>query len=226
VLSYNKSENQRMALIIDVETTGLPSKNNTSGPLYENLTAYNTARLVQVTMMLCNENFEEIEITDFIVKADGFSIDNSTFHGITNEISSEHGVSLDTVVDKFSKYLKKVQHICAHNASFDIGVLKSELYRYNKHSIIDELSSKHILCSMKHTKSIVNARNKKGFLKNPSLAELYKFATNKDIQNAHNSKFDVINLHCAIKKIYDNNQLCIEHKLIYEPKYIQEKIKS
>jgi hypothetical protein len=30
---------------------------------------------------------------------------------------------------------------------------------------------------------------------------------NEDITNAHNSKYDVINLHCVVKTLYDTNKL-------------------
>ena len=100
-------------------------------------------------------------------------------------------------------YLKKVTHIIAHNALFDINVITSELYRYGLEDIIHELDSKDIYCSMKHTKKLVNAKNRYGKLKDPSLSELYEFACKKPIQNAHNSKYDVINLHYAMKTLYD-----------------------
>lgn len=36
------------------------------------------------------------------------------------------------------------------------------------------------------------------------------FCFNKDIENAHNSKYDVINMHSVIKKMYDDNVLNYE----------------
>jgi hypothetical protein len=62
---------------------------------------------------------------------------------------------------------------------------------------------------MEHTKSIVKATNKYG-IKYPSLAELYKFACKKDIENAHNSKYDVINLHEICKNLYESSNLNLE----------------
>lgn len=60
---------------------------------------------------------------------------------------------------------------------------------------------------MKHTKGILKIINQYGRYKNPSLNEIYKFAFNKDMDNAHNSKYDVINMHAVIKKMYDDNIL-------------------
>jgi DNA polymerase-3 subunit alpha len=212
-----------MALIIDVETTGLPERGNLlfgQLPPYDDLLSYKDARVVQVSMMLCNEEFEEIEFIDFVVKADGFTISNSSFHGITNEISETKGTLFLNIAEAFSKYLKHVSHIVAHNANFDISIIKSELYRLGLYSIIDEINTKCILCTMKQTKMIVKAQYRNGGIKYPSLAELYSYVFNKNIENAHNSKYDVINLHSIVKNMYDTKQLNFNDNmlLVYEPK--------
>jgi DNA polymerase III epsilon subunit-like protein len=207
-----------MALIIDVETTGLPERRTLKfgeTPSYEQLNKYESARMVQLSIMLCNENLEPIEMLDFIIKIDGFTIENSSFHGITNEISLEKGIPFSEVALILSDKLKHVSHIIAHNANFDISILKSELYRLSLNSIIEEINSKQVLCTMKSTKSIVNAKNKYNKIKDPSLAELYKFVFNKNIENAHNSNYDVINLHNSIKQLYDTNVWNFDRQFTY-----------
>lgn len=199
-----------MALIIDVETIGLPERGTLpfgENPPYNQLNKYDSARIVQLSMMLCNENLEQVEMLDFIIKTDGFIIGNSNFHGITNEISLEKGISFSEVAVILSNKLKQVSHIIAHSANFDICIIKSELHRLSMNSIIDEINSKQILCTMNLTKSIVKAKNKYNKIKEPSLAELYKFVFNKNIENSHNSNYDVINLHSSIKQLYDTNIL-------------------
>jgi DNA polymerase III epsilon subunit-like protein len=207
-----------MALIIDVETTGLPSCDGLPFgiyPLYTKLSQFNNARIVQVSMMLCNEKLEQINFFDFIIKSDGFAINNAEhFHGITNEISATKGVPFIYVANMISSLLQNVSHVIAHNSDFDLCLLKSELYRYNMHSIIAQLETKHIFCSMKQTKMIVNVRNSFG-IKYPKLAELYYFVFKTEIENAHNSKYDVINLHRAIKKLFDRNKLHFREDLIF-----------
>ena len=208
-----------MALIIDVETTGLPLRDGLpygQNPPYEKLHMYDPARAVQVSMMLCNEKFEQVELKDFIVKSDGFIINNAAFHGITNEISADKGILFSEIAEFLSIYLKQVSHIIAHNANFDICILKSELYRLGMHSIIDEIKTKRTLCTMKHTKTIVKARNTYG-IKDPSLAELYSFVFKNQIENAHNSKYDIINLHNIVKSMYDSNQLNFNETMYYSP---------
>ena len=196
-----------MALIIDVETIGLPDRD---GLLYgeyhsfENLAMYDSCRIVQISLMLCNKQFEPIELKDFIVKTDGFTINNSDFHGITNEISENKGIPFSEIAKELVVYLKQASHIIAHNAAFDVNIIKSELYRIGMHEIISEMNTKEILCTMKYTKFIVNARNSRG-VKYPSLSELYTCVVKEQIENAHNSKYDVINLHKIIKIMYDSH---------------------
>lgn len=198
-----------MALIIDVETTGLPYLHHLPHghyPSYKNLDMYDTARIVQISMMICNESFEMIEMKNFIIKADGFTINNSEFHGITNEISKKDGVLFSEVVIILSKYIEQVSHIVAHNIMFDINIICSELFRLGEESVIYEINKKQLFCTMKHCKQMVNVRNMYG-VKFPSLAELYSYVFKKTIENAHNSEYDVINLHKIIKFLFDNNKI-------------------
>lgn len=207
-----------MALIIDVETIGLPERGTSKfndTPAYNLLDKYDGARMVQITMMLCNEQFEQIELLDFIVKADGFTIENSEFHGITNEISLERGIPFGEIALILSDKLKHVSHIMAHNAIFDVCIIKSELHRLGMDSIIEEMNSKKVVCTMKLTKSLVGAKNKFDKIKPPSLAELYAFTFNEPISNAHNSNYDVINLYNSIKHLRDTQQLKMTAKFCY-----------
>lgn len=200
-------------LFLDTETIGFPNQAGLPfgmNPPYQEIDKYDSARIVQISLMTCNEHFEPIDSHDYIVNSEQkFSIPNSQLHGITNEISNTQGINFTEIIKTISPYIKQATHVFAHNANFDLSVLKSELYRHNMHYTLEALNKKNIMCTMKITKNIVNARNNYG-IKNPSLAELYQFATQKTIQNAHNSKYDVINLHEAIKSLIDTNQLKID----------------
>ena len=205
-----------MALFLDTETTGLPDTHNLRWgvyPYYKNLDKYSNARIVQFSMLITDKQFKFEDVKDYIIKREGFDITNEEFHGITNDISDNTGVSFDTVaVELFYEQLKKVSHIIAHNVAFDVGVIKSELYRRNLHYIINELDKKTLLCTMKHMKPILKIINQYGNYKNPSLNEIYKFNFNKDVENAHNSLYDVSNLHKVVRHMYENNTLNYEIK--------------
>lgn len=203
-----------MALFLDTETTGLPDTHNLRWgvyPYYKNLDKYSNARIVQFSMLITDKQFKFEDVKDYIIKREGFDITNEEFHGITNDISDNTGVSFDTVaVEIFYEQLKKTSHIIAHNVAFDVGVIKSELYRRNLHYIIDEIDKKILLCTMKHMKPILKIINQYGNYKNPSLNEIYKFNFNKDVENAHNSLYDVSNLHKVVRHMYENNTLNYE----------------
>lgn len=192
-----------MYLIIDVETTGLPDRSNLpygTVPPYRELERYSEARIVQFTAMLCDDKLDTIELVDHILKADGFTIENANIHGITNEISQEQGIPFENIADIIADLLQKCTHIIAHNIDFDIQVIKSELYRLSLIDIIEDLDAKIQFCTMKYSQQQVNIHTKSG-LKYPSLAELYTHIFQSEMENAHNSMYDVINLHKIIKKM-------------------------
>ncbi len=187
-------------IIIDTETSGLPLGRNAD---YRDLAKYDNARIVQLSYMICDDTtLETIAMKDFIIKAHDFKINNAQFHGITNEISSNQGIDFSQVSNILYEDLKEATKILAHNADFDMGVIKSELFRHKLWFILYMIESKEVICTMKTTKTLINIKNKYG-IKYPSLAELYMYACNEPIQNAHNSKYDVINLHQAIKRLFD-----------------------
>jgi DNA polymerase III epsilon subunit-like protein len=199
-----------MALFIDTETNGLPDmKNMVWGkyPSFYDLDKYNSARIVQLSFIVTDKQYNNLDLKDYIIKREGFDINNSEFHSITNEVSDRDGVDFDEAFLAFYESLKKTDHIIAHNIEFDISVIKSELYRRNLFHIIEEIDKKRLLCTMKHTRNIIKIINKFGKYKYPSLKELYRYCFNKEIENAHNSKYDVINLYDSIKWLYDNNML-------------------
>ena len=208
-----------MALIIDIETTGLPNRTGLKfdvNPLYSNNTKYDSCRIVQISYILCDNKLEKIELSDDIIKVN-FNIPNSNIHGINNEISINLGIEFNLFCDKFKKIINKCSHIISHNVDFDINVIKNELYRINKNDIIDEINKKKLICTMKEMKNIMKIKNiTNRYYKNPSLKELYKYATKKDITNEHNSKHDVINLHEALILLYQNNIFIINDIINYD----------
>jgi DNA polymerase III epsilon subunit-like protein len=199
-----------MALFIDTETNGLPNMKDMRWgkyPDFYDLTKYNTARIVQLSFIVTDKQYNNLDLQDYIIKREGFDINNGEFHSITNEISDRDGVDFNEAFLAFYESLKKTDHIIAHNIEFDISVIKSELHRRNLFHIIEEIDKKKLLCTMRHTKNIIKIINKFGKYKYPSLKELYRYCFNKEIENAHNSKYDVINLYDAIKKLYDCDML-------------------
>lgn len=131
-----------MAIFIDTETNGLPNMKDMiwgKYPQFYDLEKYNTARIVQLSFIVTDRSFNNIDLQDYIIKREGFTINNSEFHSITDEISDEKGIDFNEAFYAFYESLKKTNHIIAHNIEFDISVIKSELYRRGLYHIIEKL---------------------------------------------------------------------------------------
>jgi DNA polymerase III epsilon subunit-like protein len=199
-----------MALFIDTETNGLPDMTNMKWGQYPEHTIiykYDTARIVQLSYIVTDYDYNKNHLDDFVIKRENFNIRNSEFHSITDEISDKEGIDFDIAIEKFYENLKKIDFIIAHNIAFDISVIKSELYRRKRFDILNEIEKKNLICTMRHTKNILKIVNKFGKYKYPSMKELYSYCFGQEISNAHNSMYDVINLHACIKYMYDKGIL-------------------
>jgi len=180
IKTHNKIMNERNIIVLDLETTGLAR----------------TSRIVQLSFAIYDEDGTFIEIHDYIIKQEeGIKIpqDSINIHGITDEISKTSGHELKNAIDILCDRLKFATKIIGHNIDFDIGVLINELDRINNFECKNELENKIIWCTMKNTKHILQMKNVKGNLKSPKLSELYFYLFNKEMENQHNAKYDVLN---------------------------------
>jgi len=115
-----------------------------------------------------------------------------------------------------------VDYIVGHNVSFDLNMIRAELYRVIIHLNNDEQlsefqthlttinTSKNIYCTMKESIDLcaIQAKDKFGRVYNkfPKLIELYQKLFNITPNNLHNSLNDVIVcLRCFMKLKYDND---------------------
>lgn len=180
-------------LFFDTETTGLPS----SGP-----NKMDDCRLLQISYIVCSsENMDNILIEkDYVIKADGWTIPNAEFHGVSMERSQQEGQDLLKVVEDIKKDFLKADVVLAHNAAFDKLVIQSELSR-NNHELLSTMNWDKFVCTMKLTKRIVKAKNKMGKLKNPTLNELYEHTFWTTMDHAHNSLYDTRNLHTVMAEL-------------------------
>lgn len=194
-------------ILFDLETTGLPSKAGLrfgETHAFTDTPKYDSARVVQISFMVCSDQLLTLSLHDYVINSDNeFKITNSHIHGITDARSLLLGKSFDAVMDEFREALLTAHTVIAHNADFDVNVLKAELFRRGSLDLLDQLDSKSVVCTMKACKTVVNAQSVYHRLKYPSLKELYEFATGKVMQRAHDAKYDVLNMHEAIKSLFE-----------------------
>jgi DNA polymerase III epsilon subunit-like protein len=184
-----------MYLVYDLETSGLPERKGFNKFYsYKDNSKYDSSRIVQVAWKVIKdkEPYEEVCFKDYIIKRNGFEINNSRFHGITNEIS-DNGTEFKVCMKDFIEDLKLCHTIVAHNISFDYNVLLNHLYRFAMKSEIKLMQSKKQFCTMLNSKNILKIPLVKGHnvYKATSLNEVYFYYYKQDIDHAHNAYYDV-----------------------------------
>lgn len=207
-----KIEPHHKALVFDIETNGLPDFTK----LLDDDSRYHCSRLIQMSYLLCNcsdltpasGESPESSVGDVIVRSDGFFIDNSEIHGITLERSISEGLPFKKAIDKLRPHIMQAQYIVAHNAAFDVPILRSELLRYGEEELLKHVDSMTVVCSMVKTTSLLKLKGRNQWkFKSPSMKELYTFATGEVIANQHDAKYDVLNLHKALKRLLDDKKI-------------------
>lgn len=180
-------------LFIDAETTGFPIKINNKYPHYTNNSNYDNARIIQLSWMVYDYKQHKITDKSFLIKPNGFSIDNAHIHGITTEFVNDNGTDISQVLSIFIKDLKRVKFLIAHALDFYKNILYNELYRANKQHIILTFDKMEHVCTSIHSRNTLKLPSNNTFIKykTPSLAELYKFCFDKELEYHYNSKYDV-----------------------------------
>jgi DNA polymerase III epsilon subunit-like protein len=198
-------------VILDVDTTGLPSvPQGKPIPEFTDLMAFDTCRLIQCSYALCNKhNFDLVKSGMFIIRSDGFPIENEQFHGISLEVSQTKGIPFVSAAKDLVQVMSQADFILSHNAAFDLGIFKSELFRYGLLNELNLVRSKTAICAMTVAAPVVGLLDKIGHPKNPTMKELVKCALNEEFPAVHNSIVDVDFLRRSLQSLVANKKLMI-----------------
>jgi len=145
-------------------------------------------------------------------------------HGITNEISETIGINVNEALLEFLRDVEYSDLIVAHNAEFDLSLVKAELMRacieneknadikQHYETQLNKINNCHkIYCTMQESIDIckIEKVNSRGpYFKFPSLAELHQNLFKVEPRNLHNSLNDIlITLRCFIKIRCDDDVL-------------------
>lgn len=175
-----------MYLIFDTETTGIIE--NWKAPVSE---FELFPRVVQLAWQLHDEMGELIEVKNFIIKPDGFTIpfNAEKIHGISTERAQKVGASIEFVFDEFQSALAKSQFAIGHNVEFDMKVMGAEYARATRD---DGLMSKRTLDTMQLSTAFCQLPGGRGkSFKYPTLSELNDKLFHEKVDNAHNASADV-----------------------------------
>ena len=167
----------------DFETSGLPG--GRKPVTQETLGQYDTCRAVSLSAARFSSRGRLIDTFDAVVYPEGFEISPGSIavHGITVDMAKSKGRSFVQVFTDFMTFIgPRTKTLVAHNAKFDVSVLRSEMLRHNIDlSLIENLNFR---CTLE--------LYRERFLKPIRLGVLYEEIFGEQFENAHNSLADCI----------------------------------
>jgi DNA polymerase-3 subunit epsilon len=173
-----------MRFFFDTETTGIPR--NYKAPVSD---LRNWPRLVQIAWLLADEDANEVESVEYLVKPDGFTIpkDATRIHGITTEMATMDGVDLKVILTTVTQNIKKASMLVAHNIQFDEKILGAEFLRAG---FPNPVKSKVKKCTMQAGTNYCRLPGPYGY-KWPSLQELHMKLFHERFEGEHSALADV-----------------------------------
>lgn len=147
-------------------------------------------RLVQLAAILTDDDGREIQSVNFIIKPEGFVIspEATAIHGIAHDHANNFGIPLEVALRAFINFSFLADSLVAHNISFDIKVMLSELLKIG----INSFTQVERFCTMNSSTNICKIPHaSRGGYKWPKLQEAYKHAFGEEFDGAHNALNDV-----------------------------------
>ena len=182
--------------VFDTETTGLVKGNDYTNP--------NNPHLAAIAIVLYDTEIKRI-ISSFntVVQPDGWEMPEevAAINNLSTEYLMANGLWFDDVMSVALGMLVKADMLVAHNTDFDSKVLAASMWRKGAtdgtnedmiHASIKRWLESKFYCTMKESKDIVQALDKRGRIKYPRLAEAYKHFFNRELRNAHNAGADAV----------------------------------
>jgi DNA polymerase III epsilon subunit-like protein len=180
-------------IIIDIETTGLPSNELAS---HTDTSAWPyIVELAWIHTSLWEDGYAE---NRFVLESCGIDIPQSAtdIHGISNDFAKEHGVDRINILTLLAKVINSSHYIVFHNASFDAAVLNCEFHRYGikcfiniENDLRDRLGN--VICTMRAGANYIDQIEPQNKGRWPSLAKLHKALFQEDYDNKHTALSDV-----------------------------------
>ena len=190
-------------LFYDTETTGLPDWNKPSDDPSQ-------PRIIQLCAELCDDQTLEVFASlHALIKPDGWTIPTEleAITGITNAKCKAVGVDMCLVLPLFFEMWEQCDQRVAHNESFDMRMVRIELFRDKRYGqeYADQWKSGKAYCTCEKAKPHTRlpptermlASGRNGY-KPPNLGEAYQHFTGKKLEGAHNATVDVM----ALKAVY------------------------
>ena len=170
-------------IAFDFETSGLPK--GRKPVTQETLGQYDTCRAVSLSAARFSSKGRLVDTFDAMILPSDFTISPGSIaiHGITEDMARSRGRPFLQVFTDFMTFIgPRTKTMVAHNAKFDVSVLRSEMLRHGINlSLIEELNFR---CTLE--------LYRERFLKPIRLGVLYEDIFGEQFEDAHNSLADCI----------------------------------
>lgn len=206
-------------MCFDTETDKLPIKNKKDGFVNYD---FNNVNLEQISYILFDYNdlnkitkIYNSYVNYFNEELEKNFNENQITH-ITKE-QIQNGKLINQVLDDFYNDVKDIDMIIAHNAQFDVQLMKSLSIRYKKFKLLQKLKNINIFDTMKYGGSLGLNLINKPFIK---LEDLYgivlrnnninnNIINNEDIKTKHEALDDTIHCYKCFLYLIKNLKNCI-----------------
>ena len=200
--------------VFDTETTGLPPSRHSPSMA----TIHKWPYVVQLSFMVYDTVTNKIVFEhDYIISLpDGVEIPEETtkIHGITNGISKNRGINIESALEIMNLCVSQCQCIVAHNIDFDLSMIDVECKRTGQANPFT--SEKIYYCTMHKSKELCNLVRQYHqpkpdgttyvgmFVKKPTLKELHQHLFKQTPIGLHDSMIDVrVCMRCFLKIVFD-----------------------
>lgn len=198
-------------LFFDTETTGLK---------FDNLpcTHEKQPMVIQLGLKLDGSNRREHARINLMARPQGWLMGDKAkeITGLDEEMATEFGIHFITMVEMFLDYVENADIIVAHNAGYDITVMRRAVFVYCEQTgqkYKDPFEGKTIICTMLAAMDIVKATPKRyGKWKWPNLTECMRFFFNEDHSMAHDALADVIACARVFYELLDDGVFATEQR--------------
>ena len=172
--------------VADTETTGIVRKDYMSP---------DNPHLASLTLLIFDTEAARVQASfNTMILPDGWEMppEAGAVNGLDTETLEQFGIPLKQALAVTASLLEPAEVFIAHNAPFDVKMLASSLYRSDMLSDLDGLLSMETYCTMRESKTIVQAKNIKCHLKMPKLTEAYEYFFDQVLDNAHSANADTV----------------------------------
>ena len=182
---------ERRYIILDTETTDLS----------------NSTRPVQVAGIICNSNYEIIDVFSKYIQQDFISPSAYNVHKIDKDFLETYGENPVDVFNYIMQYIKPSDFIIAHNAQFDAKVMRNLYYQvtgevpnmFNQMIYLDSAELAGLLKPRPEKRNLTYLRE--NYIKDHSkIDELIRDKFGEDNLEGHNAIYDVCATYVLLKE--------------------------